>query len=240
MLSILYSIFFIVLCIVFLLLSVLVLLITYPFQKSRKCVHWMSRLLVNIYFSIPPMWKRDVVGLENIDKDKSYIIVSNHRAMVDIPALYAIPLNFRWVSKREVFAIPILGRFLMVHGDICINRNKASEAMGQLLNDGKLWISRGVSIAIFPEGTRSRDGELLRFRNGAFLLAKEAGVEILPVVVSGTESLFKKNMLFNWRNRITIKILPAVSVEEIATKDMKELVSEIRENMKVALKSIDK
>ena len=239
MLSILYYIFLVAMCFLFLGLSILVLMLTYPFQKSRRCVHEVSRVLVNTFFVIPPVWRRSVEGLENLDRSKSYVVVCNHQSMIDIPTLYSVPLNFRWVSKREVFKIPFFGRFLMVHGDICINRAKASEAMNQLLGDGKLWISRGVSIAIFPEGTRSRDGNMLRFRTGAFLLAKEAGVEILPVVMSGTASHIKKSALFNWRNKITIKILPPVSVEDLQNRDMKEVVCQVRGDMMRALESIE-
>ena len=238
MLTILYYIFLVAMCFLFLGLSILMLMVTYPFQKSRRYVHELSRVMVNTFFVVPPLWRRRVEGLENLDRSKSYVIVSNHQSMIDIPALYSVPLNFRWVSKREVFKIPFFGRFLMVHGDICINRAKASEAMGQLLSDGQLWLSRGASIAIFPEGTRSRDGNMLRFRSGAFMLAKEAGVEVLPVVMSGTRSLIGRRALFNWRNEITIKILPPVSVEDLATRDMKEVVDQVRCDMMGALESM--
>ncbi len=70
--------------------------------------------------------------------------------------------------------------------------------MEQLVREGKKWISRGASVAIFPEGTRSKDGEIHRFKAGAFTLAKEAGAEILPVVLDGTKTLIKKNLAFNW------------------------------------------
>ncbi len=238
MLTILYYIFLMAMGFLFLGLSILVLIMTYPFQKSRRYVHELSRVMVNTFFVVPPLWRRRVEGLENLDRSKSYVIVSNHQSMIDIPALYSVPLNFRWVSKREVFRIPVFGRFLMVHGDICINRAKASEAMSQLLSDGQLWLSRGASIAIFPEGTRSRHGKMLRFHTGAFILAKEAGVEILPVVTSGTTTLIGKSALFNWRNEITIKILPPVSVEDLATRDIKEVVDQVRCDMMGALESM--
>ncbi len=240
MLSLVYYIFLVFLCAFFLLLSALALLVTYPFDKPRRVVHELSRILVRIFFAIPPMWRFRIEGMEHVDKRKSYVIVINHRAMTDIPTLYFLPLNFRWVSKREVFKIPFFGQFLSIHGDICIDRGRTAEAMEQLNREGKLWISRGASVAIFPEGTRSRTGEINRFKAGAFILAREAGVEILPVVMNGTTTLVKKNRLFNWRNKIAIKVLPPVPVEQVAATEPKEMMEQVRERMVEAYDEIRK
>ena len=173
-----------------------------------------------------------------MDRKKSYVIVLNHNTVSDIPTLYYIPLNFRWVSKREVFKTPFFGQYLVLHGDICINRGRASEALEQMVRDGKLWISRGASVAVFPEGTRSKDGEIHRFKAGAFTLAKEAGVEILPVVLDGTKTLIKKNALFNWGNRITIRVRPPVSAGRVAAAETHELMQEVHDAMCAALAEI--
>lgn len=238
MLSLLYYIFLVFLCTFFMILSAVALVITYPFEKSRLLVQWLTRIMVKIFFAIPPMWRHKVIGLENIDTSKSYVIVLNHSSMIDIPSLYYLPLNFRWVSKREVFKIPFFGQFLMIHGDICINRGRATEALDKLLKDGNLWISRGASVAIFPEGTRSKDGEIHRFKSGAFSLAKDAGVDILPVVMDGTTTLIKPNKIFTWRNTITVKVLPPVSAEHIARVETSELIAEVHELMVEALNEI--
>ena len=237
MLSAIYYIFLVLLCIVFLILSAVALVVCYPFDKGRRVVHELSRILVRIFYGIP-MWKNRVYGLENVDKKKSYVIVLNHQAMTDIPSLYYVPLNFRWVSKREVFKIPFFGQFLILHGDIGINRGKATMAMEQMLREGKKWIDRGASIAVFPEGTRSKDGEIHRFKAGAFCLAKECGVEILPVVLDGTTTLVQKNRLFNWKNRITVKVLPSVSAEEVKNMEIHELMESVHDRMCVALDEI--
>ena len=85
-------------------------------------MHELSRILVRIFFFLPPFWRQRVIGRELIDRKKRYVIVINHNTVIDIPALYYIPLNFRWVSKREVFKTPFFGQFLLLHGDICIDR----------------------------------------------------------------------------------------------------------------------
>ncbi len=234
MLSLVYYLILAVLCTLFLIVSALVLLVAWPFDPARRAVHELSRVLVRIFFFIPPLWRTRVTGLEHIDRRKSYVIVINHRAMTDIPALYHLPLNFRWVSKREVFRIPFFGQFLMVHGDICIDRGRAAEAMEQLLRDGRKWIDRGASVAIFPEGTRSKDGAIHRFKAGAFTLAHEAGVEVLPVVMHGTNTMVRKNRLFNWRNTLTINVLEPRS----AAGDPKELAVEVHDAMAATLEKI--
>ena len=235
MLSAIYYIFSILLCALFMVLSAVALLLCWPFDKGRLVVHELSRILVRIFFFIPPGWRQRVIGREHIDTRKQYVIVMNHNRMLDIPTLYYIPLNFRWVSKREVFRLPFFGQYLWLHGDICIDRGRAADAMKQLLRDSKRWISRGASIAIVPEGTRSKDGEIHRFKAGAFLLAKEAGVEILPVVIEGTRTLLRPNQLFRWRNRITLRVLPPVPAERIAATEPHELMEEVHASMCAAL-----
>ncbi len=238
MLSVLYYLLLTVLCTVFMVLSAVALVVCMPFDRSRRTVHELSRLLVRIFFFIPPFWRQRVIGIEHADPRKSYVIVLNHNTVIDIPALYCIPLNFRWVSKREIFRVPFFGQFLLLHGDICIDRARAAEAKEQMVGKGCRWIRRGASIAVFPEGTRSQDGEMRRFKTGAFALAKEAGVGILPVVLDGTATLIKKNFLFNWRNRITVRVLPPVPADRVAATEVHELAQQVRDDMVAALREV--
>ncbi|MBR4995960.1 MAG: 1-acyl-sn-glycerol-3-phosphate acyltransferase [Alistipes sp.] len=235
MLSILYYIFTLLQVSFFFVLSIIVLAVTYPFDKSRRWVHECSRWICRLLFGVPPHIKRTIEGLENIDQNKPYVIVMNHNSGIDIFAAYKIPLNFRWVSKREVFRVPFMGPLLTIHGDIPIERGNPSEAMAKVLSLGKLWLSRGASVAIFPEGTRSKTGEINRFKMGAFNLAKEAGVEILPVVMTGTNTMFRKGGMVNWRNRVAIRVLKPISVEQVAATEVKEMAQSVRESMVEAL-----
>ena len=238
MLSALYYLFLIALCTFFMVLSAVALVVCRPFDPARRVVHELSRILVRIFFFIPPFWRQRVVGGEFVDKRKSYVIVLNHNTVVDIPTLYYLPLNFRWVSKREVFRVPFFGQFLVLHGDICIDRGRAAEAKEQMVRKGRLWLGRGASVAVFPEGTRSKDGEIHRFKTGAFALAKEAGVGILPVVLDGTASLIRRNLLFDWRNRITIRVLPPLSAETVAATELHALTQQVQDDMTAALAAI--
>ena len=231
MLSALYYIFPLLQVTVLFVVSILVLIITYPFDKSRRWVHECSRLICALLYGVPFLMRRTIDGVENIDKTKSYVMVMNHNSGFDIFAAYKIPLNFRWVSKREVFRVPFMGPLLTIHGDIPIERGNAAEAMAKVLRLGKLWLSRGASVAIFPEGTRSKTGEINRFKAGAFSLAKEAGVEILPVVLHGTRDVLKKNYMVNWRNHLTVSVLPPISAEAVQSMGTTELIEHTRTMM---------
>ena len=240
MLSILYYLFTLLQVTFWFVVSIIVLIITYPFDKSRRWAHDCSRIICATLFGVPPRMRRTIEGLENIDKSKSYVMVINHNSGFDIFAAYKIPLNFRWVSKKEVFYVPFMGPMLFIHGDIPINRGNAAAAMAKVIEDGKLWIKRGASVAIFPEGTRSKDGEIHNFKMGAFSLAKEAGVEILPVVMTGTNNAFRKGWLVNWRHRVAIRVLKPVPVEEVMATGTKELTLQVHDRMVAALAELRK
>ena len=212
----------------------------YPFDKKRFVVHKLSKWLTDSFFGFGLVMKRKVEGLENLDPKGTYVMVLNHNSMVDILSIYNLPLVFKWVSKREVYRIPIVGRLLLAHGDIVINRASTKEAMQLVHTRGKQWLAKGASVAIFPEGTRSKDGEIHNFKAGAFILAKDAEVPILPIVLDGTDRVVRKGFFMNWSNRITIKILPPVSKQDVVERPIKEVMAEVHDSMVNALAEIRK
>ena len=241
MLSILYYLVVLVVALVLYVATFVALVVCYPFDKKRVVVHRISKWITDVFFGLGPHMGRDLVGAENIDPNESYVIVLNHNSMVDIMSIYNIPLVFKWVSKKEVYRIPIVGRLLLAHGDIVINRASTKEAMQLVHNKGMEWLKKGASVSIFPEGTRSKDGEIHNFKAGAFILAKDAGVPILPIVLDGTNRVIRKGTIFmNWRNRVTVKVLPPVSREEIAQRTMKEVMAQVHDDMVNALAEIRK
>ena len=233
MISAVYYIFLVLLCTFFMILSALALVVCYPFDKGRRVVHELSRILVRTFFAIPPRWRQRVEGLEHVDRKKSYVIVLNHNTVIDIPTLYYIPLNFRWVSKREVFKTPFFGQYLILHGDICINRGRASEALEQMVRDGKLWISRGASVAVFPEGYTSKDGKLHHFRSGVFKIAQKAGVPLVIASIEGTENV-AKNVLRR-PTRVTLKILEVIDAAEVKAEKTNALADHSVETIQAAI-----
>lgn len=235
MLSILFYLFTLIQVAFWFVISIIVLIVTYPFDKSRRWVHECSRIICYLLYDLFPFAKRTIEGEEYIDKKKPYVMVINHNSGFDIFTAYKIPLNFRWVSKREVFWVPFMGPLLSIHGDIPIERGNPKKAMAKVSRLGKLWLRRGATVAIFPEGTRSKDGEIHNFKMGAFSLAKDAGVEILPVVMTGTNKALTKHWMVNWRHRVAIRVLEPVSAEQVQTLETKELMQQVHERMVVAL-----
>ena len=240
MLSLLYYLVVIAVALVLYVASFIALVVCYPFDRKRVVVHTLSKWITDTIFGLPPFMKREVIGIENIDPKKAYVMTLNHNSMADIITIYNLPLVFKWVSKKEVYRIPIVGRLLYAHGDIVINRASAKEAMQLVHERGKEWLAKGASVAIFPEGTRSKDGEIHNFKAGAFLLAKDAGAPILPIVLNNTNKMMRKGRLMNWRNHITIKILPPISAEEVAERTVKEVMADVHSSMTEALAEIRK
>ena len=240
MLSILYYITTAVVAIVLYILSWVAFILCYPFDKRRVVVHTISKWITDVTFGLPPRMGRDVIGRENIDPKQPYVMVLNHNSMMDIMCPYVLPLIFKWVSKREVYKLPIIGRLLLAHGDIVINRASTKEAMNLVHTKGKEWLAKGASVSIFPEGTRSKDGEIHNFKAGAFILAKDAGVPILPIVLDGTNKMMRKGFFMNWRNHITIKVLPPIPAEEVSERSVKEVMAEVHDKMVDTLAEIRK
>ena len=240
MLTILYYLVCLVAATVLFVASFIALVVCYPFDKKRVVVHTLSKWITDVVFGLPIFMKREVIGLENIDPKKAYVMVLNHNSMVDIMSIYNLPLVFKWVSKKEVYRIPIVGQLLFAHGDIVINRASTKEAMQLVHTRGLEWLKNGACVSIFPEGTRSKDGEIHNFKSGAFILAKEAGVPILPIVLDGTNTMVRNGWLMNWRNKITIRVLPPVSAEDVQNRDIKDVMAEVRENMVETLAEIRK
>jgi 1-acyl-sn-glycerol-3-phosphate acyltransferase len=131
-----------------------------------------------------------VSGLNNIEKGKPYVIMSNHLSYLDIPSLFKVlPLNLHFVAKKSLRKIPFLGWYMRATGMIFINRGNNSEAQKSLTEAAKL-INKGKTVLIFPEGTVSPDGEVKHFKKGGFNLALQSEVEILPISIKGTDYIW--------------------------------------------------
>ena len=137
-----------------------------------------------------------VQGLAQVDPLRSYIYMSNHQSNFDIPVLLAhLPVQFRWLAKEELFKIPIFSRAMRGAGYVRIDRFNRESAIASL-KEAAAKMKNGVSIMIFPEGTRSRDGDIRPFKKGGFVMAVDTGVPIVPVIVQGTWPIMAKS---SWR-----------------------------------------
>jgi len=136
--------------------------------------------------------KVSVKGLSNIDLAGPYIYMPNHQSNFDIPVMLGhLPVQFRWLAKKELFKIPIFGRAMRKAGYISIDRHDRESAFKSIDVAAKK-IKSGVSVLLFPEGTRSLDGKIRPFKKGGFVLAIDSGVPIVPVVIKGTYTIMTK------------------------------------------------
>ncbi len=192
-------------------------------------------------------WSRDILraagtpviaeGLENIPRDRPVLYASNHSSMFDIWALLAtLPGSVRFVAKRELFRIPLLGRAMLAVGHVPIDRAARKKAF-EAYDEAARTIQRGTSsIGVFPEGTRSRTGELLPFKNAPFGLAIAAQVPIVPVYVHHTFEILPKGA---WRLRprpIQLLVAPPIATRGLRPDDRDRLREQVRAAM-VALQS---
>lgn len=225
--SVIYLLILMIWIIIAIVLLSITLLFTVWFDKERVVIHKLISFFARFIFHLEFFWKVRVEGVENLDATKVYVITVNHQSMLDIPLMHFLPnIIFKWVSKREVFKIPAIGLALAIRGDIAISRGQSSAAK-DLMEKGKNHIKNGTSIMIFPEGTRSKDGEVHLFKEGAFRLAKENKVAILPCVVDGTGRAIGKNVLNP--TKFTIRILPSISVEEVQSADARDMAKRVQQ-----------
>jgi 1-acyl-sn-glycerol-3-phosphate acyltransferase len=169
-----------------------------------------------------------VNGLENLNVGGSCILMPNHQSNFDIPVLLGcLPIQFRWLAKAELFKIPIFGRGMRGCGYISIDRSNRKSAF-QSLAEAAAKIRNGVSVLIFPEGTRSRDGKILPFKKGGFVLSVDAGVPIVPIVIFNTWSIMPKGRLRIRTQSVQMDILAPIPTSGYTRKTKDDLMDSVR------------
>jgi 1-acyl-sn-glycerol-3-phosphate acyltransferase len=209
-------------------LSVVIWLITYPFDRERVVMHWWLVAQGILFSRMIPLWRIKVEGRDKAAKGKTYVIISNHQSMLDILILNCLRLRFRWISKIENYRAPVIGWYLRMAKYITVDRgNKESKLVMMAKSEESL--GKGISIMMFPEGTRSPDGEIGPFKLGAFQLALSAVKPILPVIIDGTGGVLPKHgMTFSIGHLLRIKVLEPVSPGSFGTDDPEVLAAKLR------------
>lgn len=186
----------------------------------RKLGKYISR--------INPNWQIKITGNENIDDRRPFIMVCNHLSQADIPLISNLPWEMKWVAKKELFDTPVVGWMMKLAGDISVDR-KAKNRREQTYRQARYYLNNNCSVMFFPEGTRSRNGKLNRFKAGAFDLAIREQVPVLPMVIDGTQNtLPKRSWKFGKAKHIKLKILDPVSTEGYEPTDISKFTNEIR------------
>jgi len=173
-------------------------------------------------------WRIHISGLENLNPRQVYVIVSNHQSLADIPVITHLKLDTKWLTKAELFRLPVVGWMLRMAGDVPVDRSDRRKGAKAMLQCGR-YLRQGCSVVFFPEGTRSPDGEVLPFNEGPFVLAIREQVPVLPLVVEGSGmALPKRSWIFGGTRDIQLRILDAVSGDGRDVKQAAELRDEVR------------
>lgn len=184
-------------------------LITVPFDRRRALLHIYTCAWAYHYVKLLPLWKAKFEGREHVRPGQTYMLVANHQSLGDILVLFGLFKHYKWVSKRAIFRTPFVGWNMWLNDYVALTRGdpKSIEAMMQ---ECRVHLRKGSSIMMFPEGTRSLDGEIKAFKHGAFTLASELGIETVPIVVDGTRDALPKHGLMldhAWGLRVRVHVL---------------------------------
>jgi len=186
-------------------------------------------------FMVPMQVK--VTGKENMKKDTSYVIVANHQSMFDIFLLYGwLGIDIRWIMKKELFKVPGIGYASKKVGHIFIDRSNPKCAM-QSLNEAKEKLKNGTSVVIFPEGTRSRTGEVGNFKRGAFKLALELDLPLLPLTIIGTRKILPSYGFDLLPGKVELVIHPPIHNSDNDIGKCRELTRKTRESILLPFKT---
>ena len=207
------------------LMCALITILFFPFNNTEP-IHqvqiWWCRLF--FYWLFLPV---TVSGKENIVKGQSYVFVANHSSMYDVFLIYGwLPVVFKWLMKKELRKIPFVGTACKAAGHIYVDRSNA-KASAQSLNEVKKQLHNGVSTVIFPEGTRSADGKLGRFHSGAFRIAFDLGLPVIPLSLSGCYQVQRKGELFAHRHPVHLHIGKPIDITRF--EDKNEAVEAVRQ-----------
>lgn len=211
--------------------SFLVWMLLYPFDQERAVIHWLLVFQGLVLSRSIPIWKIRMDGRDKAKKKTAYVIISNHQSILDILIMSCLCYRFKWISKIENNKIPVLGWYLKMARYIVVDRgNKESKA--EMIERSAESLRKGISVMMFPEGTRSTDKEIAEFKYGAFQLALMTDKPILPVIVDGTGGVLPKHgMIFTSGHFLRIRVLDPVYPGSFGTGNPEELAAKFRTSM---------
>ena len=202
---------------------------------DRDPVHYRTgrwfRRLGKSMTKINPFWKLDISGYKLENPKRALVIVCNHQSMADIPLISNLPWEMKWLAKKELFKVPVVGWMMQMAGDIPVDR-QAKDRRQNAVIQAFAYLKRECPVMFFPEGTRTPDGRVHRFSDGAFLLAIKSGAPILPMAIEGSRECLPKN---SWRfgqlNNIHIRVMDPVETKGMTKKDIPVLRDRIRQQI---------
>ncbi len=201
-------------------------LIDFSGDLSHLCGRWWSRTVCNLNGV-----KVEIRGGENVLRDSAQIFASNHQGYFDIFSLMGyLPVQIRWVSKRILFHIPFMGWTMSAARYVSVKREDRREAYKALMTTIGV-IKKGKSVVIFPEGTRSPDGKVAEFKKGSLILAQRTGAPIVPVSITGSIRVIKKNSFIIRSGKIVVTIDKPIETKNLTKENQKVILQELRDTI---------
>lgn len=209
--------------------------IVYLIDKERHTLHNFANGWGKAIQYLNPWWNFNIIGRENLaKKNEPAIYVANHQSQADILALFIISTRFRWLSKASLFKIPLFGWAMSAVGYVPVIRgNKRSSE--QCMRTAVKHLRKGTPMVFFPEGTRSKTGELGQFKNGAFRLAASLGIPIVPITINGCTELLPKGSFLPKSANVTIYIHKPICPKNFSAEELMLKAREIIEKQLVDL-----
>jgi 1-acyl-sn-glycerol-3-phosphate acyltransferase len=196
---------------IFFVIALVIRILTGPFDRRLVVLHQFTSFWACLYLWTMPAWRVSLEGREKIRRRETYLIVSNHQSQLDILVAFRLFFPYKWVSKEEVFKLPFVGWNMVLNQYVKLRRGD-KQSIEQMMAACRRHLARGSSVFFFPEGTRSRDGALKPFKPGAFLLAHEMRLPILPIAIDGTRHALPKHSLnFHGRHHIRLQVLDPIA-----------------------------
>lgn len=216
------------------LVQVVLALLTLPFDRRRYvCGRWF-RLMGVLAARLNPSWSFRVAGDVPRSIPGRTVVVSNHASQADPFLISSLPWEMKWLCKASLFKIPFAGWGMWLAGDIPVHRGERHSGQ-QAMTRCAQWLDRGVPVMIFPEGTRSMDGKLLPFKDGAFLLAIKERAFVLPIAVSGTHDALPKRSWHFGRSKARVTVGSPISTEGLTIASLEALKQQARAQIEALL-----
>jgi 1-acyl-sn-glycerol-3-phosphate acyltransferase len=205
---------FALVCLLMFLGATVCFVLTVPFDRRRVIQHLYSCLWGQIMFYLNPFWRLEIEGRRKLPWRGPAVLVSNHESLGDILVLFGLYRPFKWVSKAAVFRAPLLGWNMVYNGYVPLVRGD-KQSIIEMHNRCMKWLELGAPVMMFPEGTRSPDGDVKPFKDGAFRLAIEARCPLIPIVLTGTaDTLPKHGLMMKLRANCRVRVLDPIDPAE--------------------------
>ena len=205
------------------------------FQKTGYFAHWCARTWARLILVTTGV-RITVDGLDRLQRDRTYVFVSNHQSIYDIPVLFwSLPYQLRIIAKESLGNFPFLGWHLRRTGHMLVDRSRPDR--GKIFGWASRLTSNGLSLIVFPEGTRSRDGRVARFKGGSFYLALQAGLPIVPISVVGSRHVMLKGRLATYPGNVRLVVHEPIDTTSRAEADPREFAERVRQIIAPAAES---